>query len=207
MSAALRLLIFDRTCRGPRLLPGLSHAWGAGQHLYRALGRLDAGYGASSWTEALDWLGSHGGDARIAEIQFWGHGRWGDARIANQRLDRAALEPGHPHHLALSRIRDRLLPGAEGLWWFRTCETFGTATGQAFAAAWTRFFGCRAAGHTYVIGVWQSGLHTLMPGQAPSWPVDEGLPAGQVNPGIAQRSGPGAPNTITCFHGAIPAGY
>jgi hypothetical protein len=207
VAAPLRLLIFDRTCRGRRLLPGLSHAWGAGRHLYGALGRLDAALGAASWGEALAWLGAHQAPAPIAEIQFWGHGRWGQARIAREPLDLAALAPGHPHHAALARIRDRLLPGADGLWWFRTCETFGTATGQAFAAGWTRFFGCRAAGHTHVIGFWQSGLHSLLPGAAPSWSPGEGLPPGQAPPGAALASGPRAPNTITCLHGRVPDGF
>lgn len=188
------------------MLPGLSHAWGAGQHLYRGLGRLDAGFGAASWDQALGWLASHGGDAPIAEIQFWGHGRWGDARIAGQVLDRTALQPGHPLHAALVRVRARMLPGEAGLWWFRTCETFGTAAGHAFATAWTRFFGCRAAGHTYVIGFWQSGLHALMPGAPPHWPVDEGLRTGGDST-LAAVSRPGAPNTITCLHGRVPAGF
>ena len=95
----------------------------------------------------------------------------------------------------------RLVRGT-GLWWFRTCSTFGTARGQAFARAWANFLGCRVAGHTFLIGLHQSGLHSLGPGASPSWSVDEGV-AGEV----PLWSRPGAPNTITCFHGKIPAGY
>ena len=207
MTAPLRLLVFDRTDRGGLWRPGLSHAWAAGQYLYRGMGRLDASFGATSWAEALAWLGDHRRESPIAEIQFWGHGRWGNARISGEPLDRSALVAGHPHYPALSRIRERLLPGAQGLWWFRTCETFGTATGQAFASAWARFFGCRAAGHTYVIGIWQSGLHSLLPDQAPPWPVDEGLPRGVGSPAIALPSRPTAPNTISFLHGKIPPGF
>ena len=135
---ALRLLIYDRTCPHPWFLPGLSQIWGAGRHLYRALGRLDASWGATGWGEALDWLATVRPEERIAEIQFWGHGRWGLARIGNEAIDRRAVEPGHVHHERLRRVRDRLVPGAESLWWFRTCETFGTEVGQGFARAWTR---------------------------------------------------------------------
>ena len=39
-----------------------------------------------------------------------------------------------------------------------------SAAGHDFARAWTDFFGSRAAGHTFIIGYWQSGLHTLAPG-------------------------------------------
>jgi hypothetical protein len=209
VAAPLRLLVFDRTCRGPRLLPGLSHAWSAGSHLYRGLGRLDAGFGADSWEQALEWLADHGGGAPIAEIQFWGHGNWGNVRLAGEVLDHAALAPGHHLQPALARVRARLLPGEQGLWWFRTCETFGTAAGHDFARAWTRWFGCRAAGHTHVIGFWQSGLHALLPGAEPHWPVDEGLRPGRagVATALAAPSRPGAPNTITCLHGRVPEGF
>jgi hypothetical protein len=200
-------MVFDRTCRGRALLPGLSHVWGTGQHLYRALGRLDAAHGAASWGEALEWLAAHEAPAPIAEIQFWGHGRWGLARVGDEVLDARSLESGHPHRPALERIRQRLLPGAEGLWWFRTCETFGRAAGHDFARRWSDFLRCRTAGHTYVIGWWQSGLHSLLPGATPTWSPEEGLAPGREAPTIALPSRPGAPNTITCLHGTIPSGY
>jgi hypothetical protein len=200
----VRLLIYDRTCRGRRALPGLSHAWAAGRRLYGALGRLDAALPAASWAEALDWLGTVEPGASISEIQFWGHGRWGLARIGDEALDVSALRPGHRHHERLAAISARMVRGDGGLWWFRTCETFGTARGHEFARAWTRFFGCRAAGHTYVIAFWQSGLHTLAPGQEPRWSTDEGLVPGGES---AAWSHARAPHTITCFHGSVPQGY
>jgi hypothetical protein len=203
----LRLLIYDRTCDGGAWRPGLSLAWQLGNGLYRALGRVDDACGAASWAEALDWLDARGAAAGIAEIQFWGHGRWGEVLIDGEPLDAGALLPGHPHHARLARLRARMRQGDGGLWWFRTCETFGGARGQAFATAWTRFFGCRAAGHTHVIGVWQSGLHSLRPGQTPAWPADEGLPPGDPAPRSALPSRPGAPNTISFLHGRIPAGF
>lgn len=200
-TAPLRLLVFDRTCRGRGGLPGLSHAWGAGRHLYRGLGRLDAGFGAATWTEALTWLARQGAGP-IAEIQFWGHGRWGQALIAGEALDLRALSPGHALHGPLGQVRARLAPDA--LWWFRTCETFGTEAGQRFAAAFAGHLGCRVAGHTHVIGVWQSGLHSLRPGETPSWSITEGV----RGPGpVAAPSRLGAPNTISCLHGRVPAGF
>jgi hypothetical protein len=196
----LRLLIFDDTCRGRPGLPGLSHAWKAGRHLYRALGRLDAGHPSVSWADALDWLGTFRAGAPISEIQFWGHGRWGEVRIGGEVLDASALDVEHPLWPRLDRIRKRLVPGQDALWWFRTCDTFGTARGQDFARAWTRFFGCRAAGHTHRIGIWQSGLHTLSPGARPTWSVDEGVTPG----GAAAPSRAGLPNTVSFLHGHIP---
>src|SRR2546421_12231587 len=101
---ALRLLVFDRTCVGRRPLPGLTDAWRVGSKLYGALGRFDGVCAAASWGEALDWLGTHRGDEGLAEIQYWGHGHWGSARLAGEVLDEAALAPGQPHHARLRRI-------------------------------------------------------------------------------------------------------
>ena len=207
--APLRLMVFDKTCHGRGPLPGLTASWKVGARLYRALGRLDASLGVSTWDEALEWLASFRPEATLAEIQFWGHGKWGCAMVDRKALEVSALSPGHPFHARLAAIRERLVPGGEALWWFRTCETFGGPEGHAFARAWTRFFGCRAAGHTYVIGPWQSGLHSLAPGEEPSWSTEEGLvlDASGKRRATALFSGPAAPNTITCFHGAVPDGF
>ena len=199
----LRLLIFDATCMGRDLRLPLSLAWDAGQALYRHLGRLDGALGASSWAEALDWLAA--AEAPISEVQFWGHGRWGLALIGRDPLTRRALSPGHPLHPRLRAARERLAPDA--LWWFRTCETFGARPGHVFARAFTELMGCRAAGHTYVIGLWQSGLHGLLPGETPRWSPDEGLALGDgEHPKRALISTPWAPNTIHFLRGDIPTG-
>lgn len=203
MGDALRLLVYDRTCRGRPLLPGLSHAWAAGARLYRTRGLIDRARGVETWEEALEWLGSVEPGRAIAGIQFWGHGKWGLARVGEDELSARALEPGHRHCRRLERIRERLAPDA--LWWFRTCETFGAERGQAFARAWSSFFDCRSAGHTYVIGVWQSGLHVLCPGELPGWSPAEGLAEGTPDaPLRALWSRPDAPSTITCFDGTLP---
>jgi hypothetical protein len=70
------------------------------------------------------------------------------------------------------------------------------------------FFGCRVAGHTYTIGYWQSGLHSLVPGALPDWPLDEGLAAGAPRmPTRSLASSPDAPHTISCLVGEIPDGW
>ncbi len=195
-------MVYDATWVGRASQVGLTSSWIAGGALYRALGRLDHVYGARSWEDALAWLCSVEPSRPISEVQYWGHGRFGRALIARDVLDKRALDdPAHPRHDDLAALRDRLT--GDALVWFRTCETFGRPEGHAFAAAWTRFFERRAAGHTYVIGPFQSGLHSLSPGQAPSWSVDEGV----GEDGKALMSSPGAPHTITCLHGAVPAGW
>ena len=199
MSEPLRLMLYDRSCRGRGVVPGLSHAWSVGGVLYRALGRIDACHGVWSWAEGLDWLCDAARDRPIAVIQFWGHGEWGGLWIDEELLTAAALEPGHYLHDRLARVRTRLT--ANALWWFRSCDVFGTQVGHDFARAWTRFFDCRAAGHTYTINILQSGLHLLRPDEEPTWSLDEGVVPGLSH---ASESSVLAPRTITCLHNTIP---
>src|SRR6185295_12580281 len=110
-------------------------------------------------------------DRPISEVQFWAHGKWGRLYLERQVLDRGALAPGHHLHAGLSALRERLAPGA--LVWFRSCETFGATAGHDFACGLTDFLGCAAAGHTFIIGYWQSGLHRLEPGMKPAWSATE----------------------------------
>lgn len=203
MTAAggLRVMLYDRSCRGRGLLPGLSHAWGGGGVVFRALGRFDAIHGAGSWAAGLDWLLAASARQPIAEIQFWGHGEWGGLWIDEERMTAAALEPGHYLHGRLATLRSRLVPGGQALWWFRSCDVFGTQIGHDFARRWTRFFGCRAAGHTHHIMMLQSGLHVLEPGAEPAWPLEEGVEAGLAH---ASFSSLRAPATITFLHRELP---
>ena len=182
----------------------MSHSWLLGGYLYRALGRLDAFVGVRTWRQALEWLATVEPDRPIQEIQFWGHGKWGYVMIEGRGLDVTALEPDHVLHAHMLTIRDRLVgPGA--LWWFRTCETFGGRAGHHFARSWTNFFDCRVAGHTHIIGPFQSGLYSLSPGQRPYWPETEGIVEGTAEaPGRACWSRPNLPRTITCLNGRIP---
>jgi hypothetical protein len=199
-------MIFDRTCRGPKALPGLSHAWTVGGALYQNLSWLDARRGISSWIEGLRWLAEYEPSRPIAEIQFWGHGKWGNARVGTGLLDRSALAPRHPLRGPLDAVRDRLTTDA--LWWFRTCETFGALPGHDFARAWTDFFGGRAAGHTFVIAAWQSGLHGLRAGNVPTWPLSEGLRTGTPDaPTSAHPSRPWLPHTIHCLESRVPPAW
>jgi hypothetical protein len=201
MTEPLRVMLYDRSCRGRGVAPGLSHAWAFGGVLYRALGRIDAWHGVWSWADGLDWLCEVARERPIAEIQFWGHGEWGGLWIDEELLTVAALRPGHYLHDRLAHVRARLVPGGDALWWFRSCDVFGTEVGHDFARAWTRFFGCRAAGHTHTINILQSGLHVLSPGEEPAWSLDEGVVPGLAH---ASESSVFAPRTITCLHNTLP---
>jgi len=205
MTDGLRLVVYDATQR-QRRPKALGLSWQYGTLLYRALGRVDAAYGANSFADALAWLARHESSRPIGEVQFWGHGRWGRIFIANEQLDRSVLGSGHDHHVAFQAVRERLRPDA--LLWFRTCETLGARAGQDFAAALGDATGARVAGHTYIINFFQSGLHCLRPGATPHWSATEGLARGDAEqPEQALTSAPSAPNTITCLAGEIPEGF
>lgn len=193
MSVA-RLLVFDRTCTSGKR--GLSPAWSAGANLYRGLRRIDDARGVASWDEALDWLATQ--REPISQIQYWGHGKWGCALVDNDVFDASRL-----HDPRLDAIRERLTP--DSLLWFRTCETFGARAGIDFAERLSDRLGCRVAGHTYVIGFHQSGLHGLAPGVRADWSPDEGLDEGTADaPVRAKWSWPWSPRTITCLASRVP---
>jgi hypothetical protein len=205
MTKGLRLLVFDRTCRTSRgKLPlGLSHAWGSGSLLYRGLGRIDASFGATSWSEALDWLAAVRAPDPIAEIQYWGHGKWGRVLVDEDGLGSEALKTGHRLFPKIEAVRERFVPDA--LFWLRTCEAFGASEGHEFAQRLADGLGARVAGHTFVIGAVQSGLHGLLPGHRPDWSAGEGLAEGTPEaPKKAHDSSPTHPRTITCFDGKVP---
>lgn len=200
----MRVMLFDRTCTRFRSFPvGLTHSWLVGGRLYRTLGRFDAFHGVSSWSEGLDWLATH---PELSEVQYWGHGQRGMALVDRDLLDARALLPGHPLHARLEAVRDRMTPDCA--WWFRTCDTLGASKGQGFARRWTDFFERPVAGHTFIIGLWQSGLHTLQPGALPHWSPLEGVRTGTAEaPGGSIWSAPGQPNTIHLLNGTVPEGW
>ncbi len=203
---ALRLLVYDATCTGSGLSPGLSDAWSAGARLYRALGRVDAARGVRNWREALNFLTTYGDDTPLGEVQYWGHGTFGKIWIARDAVDRARLDdPTLAPDLdrLASRLAESRAPNHEPLFWIRTCETMGGPSGHAFAKALTSRLGCRVAGHTHVIGVLQSGLVALRPGEEPGWPLEMGLgPKGEEGQGLP--STPAAPSTVHFLTGALP---
>ncbi len=198
----LRLLVYDATCEGEGLLPGLSTVWRAGSYLYRGLDRIDAAFGARTWAEALDFLAHHGEGRPLAEVQYWGHGNFGKLLLGRDALDARGLSEG-PHVGAVDAVVARMEKGEDGLLWLRTCEAFGGRSGHGFARALASRFGCRVAGHTHVIGVLQSGLETLLPGEEPGWPEEQGVtPAGEGATG--RPSLPGEPHTVSFLTGSLP---
>ncbi len=183
---------------------GLSHSWFAGGALYRSLRRLDRFQGFDSWATALDWLSAVESEKKIEQIQYWGHGSPGRVWMNKKALTEGAFLGEHA--LALRKLSARLTP--ESLVWFRTCSTFAGNAGHRFAQVWSQALGCRVAAFTHLVGPWQSGLHSIVPGDLPHWPNTEGIKEGTPDkPTKLAWSSPWVPNTITCLGGSVPKGW
>jgi hypothetical protein len=217
----LTLIAFDATDIGPLAIPrierstdgtargtgGLTRFWRMGAALHRVASRADRTLGARSWREALRWAASVCEETGrpLGELQAWGHGGWGYMGMGGERLDEGALtSKSSPLAGEIDALRASFGEGA--LLWLRCCSAFGTSAGQRFAQALTDRLGVRAAAHTYIIGAWQSGTHSLAPGDRPSWSDREGVEVRSGGP-VAQVSTPFAPSTVTCLHFSLPAGY
>lgn len=220
MTSALKLVVYDATdtpqahvrravSEGAAARSvGLSPVWWAGTWMHRLLRVADATLGARSWAEALGWA-AHIAETRgrpIGTIQFWGHGTWGSMLVGKSRLDHEALGVGHPMSPAIDRLRTRLV-GPDALFWLRCCSAFGAQRGQAFATQLANRLGCRVAGHTHVIGFWQSGTHSVGVGETASWDAREGLRLEGDRVLGALGSSPSAPRTMTCLGLDLPRGW
>jgi hypothetical protein len=198
-----RLLLYDASPRRLADLAKLSAPLSLGALALTVCGRFDGAFRARSWAEAFGWLLFVGSRRPLEEVQVWSHGRWGEARLEYDPLTVDCFARSHALYPILSRVRRVLEGGA--LVWFRTCATFGALSGREFARVAAEALGCCVAGHTYDIGLWQSGLHTLAPGARPDWDVWEGLNLGTPQlPLRARESGPTEPRTVTALQMGIP---
>lgn len=218
---ALRLVVWDATDVAPLRLPrvtrredgtaegtgGLSRWWRIGAGLHRALYGADAIAPARSWDEALAFAiaASARLGAPIGELQAFGHGGFGFMRMGETRLDRAALVRGASLASPLDGLRDRLAEGA--LVWLRCCSAFGAAEGRRFAPALAERLRRRVAAHTFIIGEWQSGTHSLAPGEAPRWAEEEGTERTAAGTIVAKVSRRGEPNTVFMLRRGLPEGW
>lgn len=203
-TSLMRILIYDHDCKGPGPTHWLAHSFRLGVKVFGGARFFDAVIPSESWAQALRGVLCASTHEAIEEIQFWGHGKWGRALIGEESLDRAVVTgPGELPDL-MKEVGTRM-PSPTATLWFRTCETLGAQPGQEFARHLSEQIGARVAGHTYIIGPLQSGLHILPPGEAPSWPAMEGVAVGSVEkPRRAHWSSLAAPNTITCLRRTLP---
>ena len=188
--------------------PGLSPIWRAGTLLHRLTFAADASLAATSWPEALEWAArtSREKGRPIGSLQVWGHGGWGSMALGATDLDRDALAPGNALAGPINAFK-AALAGPESLFWLRCCSAFGHTTGQRFAEALAVRLGCRVAGHTFIIGVFQSGTHSLRPGQKAGWDAGEGVKKSGGRAVGALTSAIDAPSTVSALALGLPEDY
>jgi hypothetical protein len=126
-------------------------------------------------------------------------------RLGETRFDEGSLRVGHELGPLVDGLRTRLA-GPDAVVWFRCCSAFGATAGRRFAGAAARRLGCRVAGHTYIIGPFQSGTHAVRPGEEPAWDPAEGVKIDAEGQAIgAKWSGPFEPATVSCLRLGLPA--
>jgi hypothetical protein len=186
---------------------GLTPFWrlGSWMHIYGL--HADGALGATSWGEALRWAASfaRARNAKLSELQCWGHGGFGFMRMGATRWDRDALAGRSALASDIDSLRDVL--AGDALVWLRCCSAFGARPGRAFAPALADRLRARVAGHTFIIGAWQSGTHSLRPGERATWDEGEGIerrPDGAILP---RNSSLGAPRTLAFLRMALPRGW
>ena len=170
----------------------VGNTWVAGGRLYRALRKVDLVIPVLFWNQVYSEL-QRLPDFGITDLQFWCHGYPGGVVINNEAA-------------AHDRIDSRLWKGIAakiaptGRVWFRSCSTFARRQGQEFAQNLANTMDRRVVGHTYLTGVFQSGLHGLRPGEDVRWSEMEGVRVRKDNTVELKTSGPFEPNTVTCLH-------
>ena len=216
MTKALRIVVWDETDTSrfrpghdgsggtSRVELGLAPAWWLGAKVHGLMrgSTPHRARGVRSWDQALRFAleASQETGLPIADFQAWGHGGWGFMDLGDTRLEKRTLQSLPFAELARAMTDD-------ALFWVRCCSAFGAARGRTFAKALAERVEHRVAGHTYVIGVLQSGTHSLAPGDAPTWPIEEGVIVENGEPSRAKGSGPRQPHTIGCLRLDLPAGW
>lgn len=186
----MRVTVYDKN-PGPGFTQWfLRTSWLLGCVLQKLLRRVDDYHGAASWDDAVAWIRSR--PSAITSLQFWGHGSPAQVWLAGKPMDPRLFRA------IWSRLSN------DAVVWFRCCNVIQGVAGHAWARAMVDHLGCRVAAHTRIVGPLQPGLHSLRPGETPSWPLDEGDPA--TPRWLPEWARPG-PNTVTCLRTTVPDGW
>ena len=183
----------------------LRFSWLTGGVFYKYFKSVEENSGFEDWESALKWLNYVQPNKKIKTIQFWGHGTPGRVWINGECLSVRSFLASSPERYLLSKLKERLTP--DSTVWFRCCNLFAGKEGKLFAKSLANFLNCRVAGHTFIVHGWQGGLHTVKPGQDPSWSESEGIKIKKDGSKEMLWTAPWSPNTIFCLTNEIPEGW
>lgn len=140
-------------------------------------------FGVASWHDGIDRiLDAVRPGTRLMELQIWGDGS----------PSMPAINGKAPPEMFWKELANLVTP--ESIVWFRMCSVFYGEKGLRFAHNTALQLGCRVAGHSRIIGPWQSGLFRVTPGGTPSWADPE-----RFENWMDAKSGPFQQRTIACF--------
>lgn len=196
------LMFYDKS---PWAGKALTFSFINGGKFYKMFRSVENHAGFDNWADALTWLTTVEPDKKIDTIQFWGHGFTGGIAINGESLKSSSLKPQSKYYTLLKALKARLKP--DSVIWLRSCASFAGILGKKFAQDLANFFGCTVAGHSFIIGPWQSGLHTLRPGEQPSWSDIEGFTKDKEGVLVSAWSKPWETHTIFCLTGKIPKNW
>lgn len=182
----MRVVVYDSSTHAG----WVGNTWILGGRIYRAFGSVDVVIPVPDWSTFFSSIHRLSG---ITDLQVWTHGAPGIVAIGGVAMDSERFTD----HNQLSDISCSMHP--HGRFWLRTCSSFAGAPGHELASVLSEELGVKVVGHTYEINFFQSGLHSLYPGQAPYWSVKEGLGNDRL-----LVSHPFARNTITCLNSNFP---
>lgn len=185
----MRVTVYDKNPGAGFSQWFLKTCWELACWFQKLVGAVDAYYGAKSWEDAQKWLLEQ--KRPLTVIQYWGHGSPASVWLAQKLV---------PASEWLS-LKPAVVP--ETLLWFRACSVFQNMSGQSFSQKLANGLGCTIAGHTFVIGPFQGGLHTRRPNTEPSWPFHEGTLKSKWPDHLKWWN----PNTIFCLRTKIPEGW
>ena len=180
-----RIIIYDTATP-----TAVMYTWAIGAPIYKAIGACLEFYPVKCWDEAAQKVSMY---TELDEIQFWGHGYPGFVLIDKEHI---STNDNESFAIACKNALKQ-----EGVLWFRTCASFNGDLGKEFAKSISSNSQRRCAGSTFKIGMFHSGIHSVKPGQEPSWPSTEGVDPTTKNP---TSSGIGKPNTILCLQISLP---
>lgn len=180
-------------------------SWITGGKFYKMFRGIEHHQGFDNWPEALKWICTIEPDKKINSVQFWGHGTPGRVWMNGDYLSARSILKKSEHHESLLMLKDRM--DEDSVFWFRSCNVFAGQEGHLFGMTISKMLECRIAAHTYIVGPWQGGLHTIGPDEKPFWSIEEGLKKKKDGTYKPLWSMPWTKNTLFCLTGKIPKGW
>ncbi len=176
-----KLLIYDAV---PEAF--VNQTWSAGAKMFAS--KFDRVIAGKSWDDIVAKLAAS--DVVYDEVQFWGHGSFGEIYVAGRTAPKKFWIELATHVKKSSYV------------WLRVCSFAATQSGKHEMVRLADQLDCTILANTFSIGQWgvQSGLKSVNSSHLPNWPDSEGW-----NGRTCIGSAPWRPETVTALQMSIPS--